>query len=63
VRRPVGPGRLPRRRAPRARRTRRVGLTALARRVAAIELSGRARPHLDNTLRAWASLPVRVTPA
>ena len=36
-------------------------LTALARRVSAIELTGRARPHLNNTLRAWESLPVRVT--
>ncbi|MBB4934867.1 hypothetical protein F4561_005761 [Lipingzhangella halophila] len=35
-------------------------LTALARRVQHIELAGPTRRHLNNTLRAWASLPVRV---
>jgi cytochrome P450 len=38
-------------------------LTALARRVEAIELAGPARRHHNNTLRAWASLPLRVRPA
>jgi 4-methoxybenzoate monooxygenase (O-demethylating) len=33
-------------------------LTALARRVATIELAGPARRHHNNTLRAWESLPV-----
>ncbi|MGE3286143.1 MAG: cytochrome P450 [Pseudonocardia sp.] len=36
-------------------------LGALARRVAAIEPAGPGRVHLNNTLRAWESLPVRVT--
>ena len=35
-------------------------LSALARRVAVIEPAGQPRRHLNNTLRAWASLPVRV---
>ncbi|MPY47432.1 cytochrome P450 [Streptomyces acidicola] len=35
-------------------------LSALARRVERIELIGRPRRHLNNTLRSWASLPVRV---
>jgi cytochrome P450 len=35
-------------------------LTALARRVTRIELAGPPRRHHNNTLRAWASLPVRV---
>jgi cytochrome P450 len=36
-------------------------LTALARRVATIELAGPTRRHHNNTLRAWESLPVRLT--
>jgi 4-methoxybenzoate monooxygenase (O-demethylating) len=36
-------------------------LTALARRVRSIELAGPTRRHYNNTLRAWASLPVRLT--
>jgi len=35
-------------------------LTALAKRVEAIELSGEPRLLLNNTLRGWASLPVTV---
>jgi cytochrome P450 len=35
-------------------------LTALADRVGHIELAGEPRRHLNNTLRSWASLPVRV---
>lgn len=35
-------------------------LGALARRVAAIEATGPAVPHLNNTLRGWASLPVEL---
>ncbi|MFE4080094.1 cytochrome P450 [Paenarthrobacter sp. YIM B13468] len=35
-------------------------LTALAKRIAAIEISGPTRRHHNNTLRAWESLPVRV---
>ncbi|RFC71026.1 cytochrome P450 [Streptomyces sp. AcE210] len=35
-------------------------LTALARRVEHLELAGPPRRHLNNTLRSWASLPVRV---
>jgi cytochrome P450 len=38
-------------------------LTALARRVATIELTGPVRRHHNNTLRALASLPVRLTVA
>ncbi|WP_046730392.1 cytochrome P450 [Streptomyces humi] len=38
-------------------------LTALARRVERIELCGEPRRHLNNTLRSWAFLPVRVRPA
>ena len=38
-------------------------LTALARRVRTIELTGPARRHHNNTLRAWASVPVRLTVA
>jgi cytochrome P450 len=34
---------------------------ALARRVEAIELAGTPRRHLNNTLRSWASLPLRLT--
>ncbi|MEU1437275.1 cytochrome P450 [Streptomyces sp. NPDC005786] len=37
-------------------------LTALVRRVESFELLGTPRRHLNNTLRAWASLPVRVHP-
>lgn len=36
-------------------------LTALARRVRTVELAAPPRRHLNNTLRAWASLPVRIT--
>ncbi|WP_255622617.1 cytochrome P450 [Pseudonocardia sp. DSM 110487] len=36
-------------------------LTALARRVATIEPAGPTRRHHNNTLRAWESLPVRLT--
>ncbi|WP_425826150.1 cytochrome P450 [Streptomyces fractus] len=35
-------------------------LTALARRIDHIELAGEPRRHLNNTLRSWSSLPVRV---
>ncbi|WP_431874128.1 cytochrome P450 [Amycolatopsis sacchari] len=35
-------------------------VTALAARVARLELAGPPRRHLNNTLRGWASLPVRV---
>jgi len=35
-------------------------LTALAARVEHIELTATPRRHLNNTLRSWASLPVRV---
>ncbi|MCE0768760.1 cytochrome P450, partial [Pseudonocardia kujensis] len=38
-------------------------LTALARRVATIEPAGRPRRHLNNTLRAWEALPLRLRPA
>jgi hypothetical protein len=38
-------------------------LTALARRVATIEPAGPARRHHNNTLRAFASIPVRLRPA
>jgi hypothetical protein len=38
-------------------------LTALARRVRTIELAGPTRRHHNNTLRAWESIPVRVTVA
>jgi len=38
-------------------------LTALARRVRTIELTGTPRRHHNNTLRAWASVPVRFTVA
>ncbi len=38
-------------------------LTALAKRVESIELSGEPRLLLNNTLRGWASLPVTVRPA
>ncbi|WP_406430214.1 cytochrome P450 [Streptomyces sp. NBC_01589] len=37
-------------------------LTALARRVEHIELAGEPRRHLNNTLRSWAALPVRIQP-
>ena len=36
-------------------------LTALARRVERIELAGTPRLHPNNTLRSWASLPIRAT--
>jgi cytochrome P450 len=36
-------------------------VTALARRVATIELDGPTKRHHNNTLRAWESIPVRVT--
>ncbi|KQQ94245.1 cytochrome [Leifsonia sp. Leaf325] len=36
-------------------------VTALARRVKTIELAGRPARHLNNTLRAWESMPVRIT--
>jgi cytochrome P450 len=35
-------------------------LSALAKRIVTIEISGRTRRHHNNTLRAWESLPVRV---
>ncbi|HWU11844.1 MAG TPA: cytochrome P450 [Streptomyces sp.] len=35
-------------------------MTALARRVGHIELAGEPRRHLNNTLRSWASLPIRI---
>jgi cytochrome P450 len=38
-------------------------LTALVRRVVTIELAGPTVRHHNNTLRAWQSLPVRMTPA
>lgn len=38
-------------------------LTALVRRVAAIEPAGPTRRHHNNTLRAWASIPIRLHPA
>ncbi|MBA0125315.1 cytochrome P450 [Haloechinothrix sp. YIM 98757] len=38
-------------------------LTALAERVAAIEIAGPPRRRLNNTLRSWDSVPVRVWPA
>jgi 4-methoxybenzoate monooxygenase (O-demethylating) len=38
-------------------------LTALARRVRTIELAGPTRRHHNNTLRAWESIPVRLTVA
>ncbi|MFJ9562835.1 cytochrome P450 [Streptomyces fuscichromogenes] len=38
-------------------------LTALVDRVEHFELAGPPRRHLNNTLRAWASLPVRVRPS
>ncbi|MFL4908404.1 hypothetical protein ACJ6WF_35700 [Streptomyces sp. MMS24-I2-30] len=38
-------------------------LGVLARRVERIELGGAPRHHLNNTLRSWASIPVRVRPA
>ncbi len=37
-------------------------LTALLARVESIELDGTPRRHLNNTLRSWESLPVRVVP-
>lgn len=37
-------------------------LTALARRVERFELTGTPRRHPNNTLRSWASLPLRVQP-
>ena len=38
-------------------------LSALARKITSIEISGPARRHHNNTLRAWESLPVRVSTA
>jgi len=38
-------------------------VTALLRRVGTLEPTGPGVRHLNNTLRAWASLPVRLTPA
>jgi 4-methoxybenzoate monooxygenase (O-demethylating) len=38
-------------------------LAALAKRVETIEISGPTKRHHNNTLRAWASLPMRLTPA
>jgi len=38
-------------------------VTALLRRVGTFEPTGPGGRHLNNTLRAWASLPVRLTPA
>ncbi|WP_342744231.1 cytochrome P450 [Geodermatophilus sabuli] len=38
-------------------------LTALARRVRRMELAGPPVPRLNNTLKGWASVPVRVEPA
>jgi cytochrome P450 len=38
-------------------------LTALARRVERIELTGPTKRHHNNTLRAWESIPVRLVPA
>ena len=37
-------------------------LTALARRIRTIELAGPTRRHHNNTLRAWESIPVRLSP-
>lgn len=39
-----------------------VVLTALARKVRRVELVGDPRPKLNNTLKGWASIPVRLTP-
>ncbi|NGO77644.1 cytochrome P450 [Streptomyces sp. YC504] len=38
-------------------------LTALARRVAHLELAGPPRRHLNNTLRSWVQLPIRIRTA
>jgi hypothetical protein len=38
-------------------------LAALARRIRRIELAGTPVPKLNNTLKGWASVPVRVEPA
>ncbi|MGD6741828.1 cytochrome P450 [Streptomyces sp. BH106] len=38
-------------------------LSALAERIRGIELDGVPRPKLNNTIKGWASIPVRVTPA
>jgi cytochrome P450 len=38
-------------------------LTALARKVARIELTGPVKRHHNNTLRAWESIPIRLVPA
>ncbi|MFJ4208070.1 cytochrome P450 [Paenarthrobacter sp. NPDC089675] len=35
-------------------------LTAMAKRITSIEIAGPTRRHLNNTLRAWESLPVRI---
>ncbi|MFI5611657.1 cytochrome P450 [Amycolatopsis sp. NPDC051903] len=49
--------------APIARLEADVLLTTFATRVAAVELDGEPERLLNNTLRGWASLPVRITPA
>jgi cytochrome P450 len=38
-------------------------LAALAQRARAIEPAGEPVPRLNNTLKGWASVPVRLTPA
>ncbi|MFK0119856.1 cytochrome P450 [Streptomyces sp. NPDC090994] len=38
-------------------------LTALVKRVDHLELAGEPRRHINNTLRSWASLPIRIRPA
>jgi len=38
-------------------------VTALAQRVRTLELAGAPRRHHNNTLRAWASLPIAITPS
>lgn len=38
-------------------------LTAMARRIRRIESAGRPVRHLNNTLRGWSSVPIRITPA
>lgn len=37
-------------------------LTALAARVETIEFAGTPRRHLNNTLRSWETIPIRVQP-
>jgi 4-methoxybenzoate monooxygenase (O-demethylating) len=36
-------------------------LTAMIQRIESVELAGKPLRHLNNTLRAWKSLPLRVT--